>query len=191
MKKLVAYIISDKLEFIGIKPNVLPINIFANVMLLISIIFVIGSTSAIKSITGFVVNDVYLEPFVRHINLSDWREAEKFLKDYKNTKHIVISSAGIKAYYHLGRLDYDLNASIQGEVGGREYSLDQRTGARVITTEPSVKSIIAENEQGIIIIEPAHMNNPGAVPEAITKYIELNLEEVKVPGASGLKVFIW
>jgi len=190
--KISSDLFSIAFDSLNLSLGKISINIFAFMSMLFIGAYVFMNTEAIKTLPKMLSSqDEYIKPYVRRLDLADWRLAHSVLESYKDTNDVVISSAGVKAYYYIGRLDYDLNMSVFSEVGGDEFLVDLRTGAKVISSIDSIRAIMKTNESGIIVIEEAHRNNPYAVSEGVTKYIEEQTSKINVKPNSRLFIYEW
>jgi hypothetical protein len=123
---------------------------------------------------------------------SDWEAAKPTLQDLADDADILVASAGIKALYYLGRLDYDLLSTLRTETRtGRGFDLDFRHGKPVISSPEAMARVVSENESGVVIIDRSHWRQEPFVPNATADFLEDRLQRVDVPKQWRLLIFRW
>lgn len=124
-------------------------------------------------------------PFLR----SDWSSAAPLLRLRAQHADIVISSAGLRSLYYLGRLDAAL--SVQGATSAQAG--DVRTRLR-ITPVSDVEQLAALRQQygrGLVTVDQEHWRRAAFVDDAEADWLEARLTELPLPGPWRMRVFVW
>jgi len=120
---------------------------------------------------------------------ADWASATALLRGTLDTYDVVISSASVKALYHLRRSDFGISATELRSAP--EFTIDPRVGRPLITRVDSLRKIQAGAPRGLIVIEASHWKNPAFVPVPLSEYIEKRLQRVPLPESTGVMAFRW
>jgi hypothetical protein len=121
---------------------------------------------------------------------ADWTPVEPaLLREAAGADRIVTSNA-MKAQYHLGRYDYELNASIVPETeSGREFGRDPRTGRPAISTVASLDQLLGQPGATLVILEQESMGLPTHVPAEVVARLESRCAPTTTGTTVGLRVW--
>ncbi len=163
--------------------------VFANPAYRVSLGMVTASTQSWPAPGRF---GILVAPMQISHQPSNWEAARATFETLAAHADVVVASAGVKALYHLARLDVDLLATVRAETpSGDEFDLDFRTRRPVISSAESVARLVAENGTGLVIVEEVHWRQAPFVPAETADFLEQHLERVEVPDGWRFRVFRW
>ena len=124
---------------------------------------------------------------------TNWSQVAPYLIEIVGEDDVVIASQPLHAIYHLGDVDYALNATSLADIAssGTHAALDPRTGRVFFDDVASLESVIGCHRSGTIIIHGPAFGNPTRVNRQVADYIEAHLQPVSMPTTTNLKVFRW
>jgi hypothetical protein len=126
-----------------------------------------------------------------HAATSDWAAAEPRLRTLTQDTCTLIASSGVKALYHLGRLDYDLSVTVREETyANAEFAPDYRHKRPVISEPKSILRVAAQHPSGLVVVDEVHWRRAGFVSDAAADEIE-RFEPIPLPPEWRLLAFRW
>jgi hypothetical protein len=120
----------------------------------------------------------------------DWTPVEAALSaDAGGTDRIVTSNA-MKALYHMGRSDYELNASIVPETLSRtEFGIDPRTGRPAISTAMSLARVVSGRGVTLVVLEAESLGRATHVPVEVVAWLDARCEARATGAAAGIRTW--
>jgi hypothetical protein len=126
---------------------------------------------------------------------ADWPAATPYLRKLSDSADVIVSSAGPKSLYYLGRLDVELSASMLADLRRplppRDFTMDRRTGRPLISRPESLRGVMECSRSGLVIAEEGHLLTEEWIPKSTAAYLAEHAEEISVPRQWHLKVFAW
>ncbi|MDP9177204.1 MAG: hypothetical protein M3O61_05945 [Gemmatimonadota bacterium] len=99
-------------------------------------------------------------PFPRLRGSVDWPAASVVLRPIIRETEVVVTTNALGAIYYLDRYDFEVSANHLSEIkGGKEFSLDHRTGRPVISAPESIDRIVSCYSSGLFVTEKGRWNN--------------------------------
>jgi len=128
---------------------------------------------------------------------ADWTGALPQLQPHISAGDTVIASNAMKALYYLGHYDYELNASILGELEpAGEFGVDERTGRQVIGSWPSIEKLLRGDGAAssaakplLIVIENKKLGLEQGVPASVVAGIVQHCAALTLPTTAGLSAW--
>ncbi len=124
---------------------------------------------------------------------ADWTAMVPYIKPMLKNVDVVLTAEGVKALYYLGRYDFEINLSnLRDTKSGREFSINLRTGHRVVGDLRAVQLIMACYPTGLVVVEVwAWEWAPRIVPPDVAAYVEAHARRVALPSRSRMLAFEW
>lgn len=179
-------------EVFGESGTRLTSNLLQPLVFLIVLAFLLASNPAFRLTYKMVARDDqhWPESGPGYRGDPDWSEATPLLRELADDSSVVITSAGIKALYYLGEIEFDLSVTNIAETGS-EFMTDDRTGGLLVGTVESMKLIRECYRSGLVVIEKRHWRNSWAVSDAVADFLEDFAKPVDFPPSTRLLVFRW
>ncbi|MCP4005093.1 MAG: hypothetical protein GY725_12940 [bacterium] len=131
-------------------------------------------------------------PDYRYRGFADWERAAPLLAPLAEQAEVVLTSAGVKSLFYLGRMDYDVSATLTKETDtGGEFGIDAKTGRPVIASADSLRRLMAQHRSGLVVMEVRRWRIPFLVPEGFADELVASTRRVDLPKDTGLMVFEW
>ncbi|MEM6552996.1 MAG: glycosyltransferase family 39 protein [Planctomycetota bacterium] len=125
----------------------------------------------------------YVEPIWRNV-----LEEVRVAKAGAGEDAVLVTPSGVKAMYHLGRLDYTLSKT-QLE-GFTEGGVDPRLGRPTISTAESLETVMARYPSGLVLAEHTDWRTEYALTPEVADLIESKMERVELSDPEFL-LFRW
>jgi hypothetical protein len=122
---------------------------------------------------------------------SDWQPAMPALRAHLGNVSTVVVSSAVKAAYHFGDYDYELNASTVRETDtAREFGLDRRTGRRAIGSRVSLAKVLDESASTLIVVDSDKLGAATGVADDVVALINARCAALAVPEESRVHAWI-
>jgi 4-amino-4-deoxy-L-arabinose transferase-like glycosyltransferase len=122
---------------------------------------------------------------------ADWTTAQKELASWLAEADVVLTTEELMALYYLGQYDILVSKSRLSEIGnGHEFSVDGRTGRRVISTPGSVQLILDCFSDGLIVSGEWHWRNAAELEDAVANLIAARATRLDLK-ARGIVAYAW
>ncbi|HXE56443.1 MAG TPA: glycosyltransferase family 39 protein [Gemmatimonadales bacterium] len=153
----------------------------------------VGFAAYANSAVVLGVRMVFPEPGRRPYQEADWGAAAPRLAALADSVEVVVTSAGPKAQYFVGRFDYGLSATELMDYGRDtpEFVRDPRTGRPLISQVGSIERVMSCHATGLAIVEQLHWGRRWSVPPDVAEYVAAHADSVALPPAWGLLVYRW
>lgn len=169
-------------------------QLLARAAVLLSVLFVIASNPAFPlSYRMLTRSDADWTGSSGYRGHANWALAVPKIMAAMKHGDIILTNSGVKALYYLGHYDFEINASNLHETRSKkEFSVDPRTGKRVVGDVAAVKLIMQCYPRGLVIAETRTWeHSPRIVPTNIAAYVSAHSRSIQMPVGSRLQVFEW
>jgi len=121
-----------------------------------------------------------------------WSLASERLREFAAHVEVIVATNELAALYYLRKADVTLSKSklLEVDQGGREFTVDGRTGLPVISTGDSLMEIIRCKGSGLIIVTPTFIENDRDGGK-IRGIMEKNLTKIELNEETGLVALYW
>jgi hypothetical protein len=123
---------------------------------------------------------------------ANWERSAPLLRELADEADVVLTTAYTKTLYYIGDFDIGLGRDIvEDSYPGGEFGPERVTARPSISTEASLEIILNCYWSGLVIVDWGHLNNEFVVNPAVSRYLDLHMERLEIPGESRLTVFRW
>ncbi len=120
----------------------------------------------------------------------EWSPLVVELEPRARAADYVVTSNSMKAIYYLGRYDYELNATIVPETETRaEFGRDRRTGRQAIGTAESIRQVLDQPGQTLVVIEESKIGRFSGVSSEAFAVIETRCNELSLPADTSVRAW--
>ncbi len=120
---------------------------------------------------------------------SDWESALPVLRPAASRAEVVVSSAGTKALYWLGRLDLNLSETLR--LDPDPDWIQPQDGRRVITTAAELAALREAHPSGLIVVEVPQWRHEAFVGNEAADELERGFQRIPLDPALELFAFAW
>jgi hypothetical protein len=122
---------------------------------------------------------------------ADWPTAQRELGAWLADADVVLTTEELMALYYLGQYDILVSKSRLSESAeGHEFSIDDRTGRRVISTPRSVGLILDCFSDGLIVSRETHWRDAAELDDAVANLIAARARRLDLE-ARGIIAYVW
>jgi hypothetical protein len=122
--------------------------------------------------------------------IANWPAETAALQPLVEPPTILVTSSGMKAIYHLGGYDFELNANVAYETDtGLDFGIDERTGRQALSLPASVELLMSCYADIVFVIDESRWSRDTAVPIATSALIEKRSERLPTRPDSALLAF--
>ncbi len=130
------------------------------------------------------------------VTSAEWKETEKIIKRRANPDDLILASHPELALYYNIKADFTLNWTLLNQA--KSFQLmrnnlyyDNYAGVYCIETLEQLKTLVAENKRGWILIETYAFNKSAYIPATIKEYIENHLNGPIMTQNKTIMIFYW
>jgi hypothetical protein len=124
-----------------------------------------------------------------------WSQSAAKLRKIAGDVDVIVSSDDLKAIYHLGRADYVLSPNSLRRPEGilPEFSLDRRTGARIVASKGAISAIMKCHKSGLFIVQAMSLGQSATShPRLVaTNLVSEKAELIQMPKEWGIIAYRW
>jgi 4-amino-4-deoxy-L-arabinose transferase-like glycosyltransferase len=127
---------------------------------------------------------------------SDWGRAAPVLRRLADSADVVVSTALPKSLYYIDRGDVTLSVTELTELDTPtqpppDFSVDPRTGRPAIASVDALRTLLACEPSGLVVVELPHWRRGDVVTEAAADFIAAHTQAIELPPEWRLMAFRW
>jgi 4-amino-4-deoxy-L-arabinose transferase-like glycosyltransferase len=169
----------------------------------IGLLFLVGSNGApAKTLLSLVGIKMFAEGGGLDMTTGpfrvDWQAVKAPLAPWLGNASVVLTSHDIKTLYFLGRYDMVISKNRITEItvmnrsgGDGEFEIDPRTGRPVISTQESLRLIMACYPDGLILAQAGEFRLDSGITDPVADVIEANATPIPLPPEARVLAFHW
>ena len=120
----------------------------------------------------------------------DWRPVMDAIRDRAAAVDRVVTSNAMKALYHLGRYDYELNATIVPETDTfQDFGIDDRTGRPAIGRADSIARVLDLPGTTLVVLETEKLGRTSGVSAEALAVIVARCAELDLAAQAGVRAW--